>query len=243
MKLFNKLRYFFREIKEIIRYYCVGKENRQIVFYSEDIASYTYFKGIIDELTQKHMKNICYITSDKNDPLLNSNNDRLHCFYLDRLVPFFTAMCEAKLLLMTMPDLNVFHIKRSKFDVNHVYLFHNIGSSFPVIRHGSLFHYDTLFCVGPHHVKEIRRQEELYDLSEKELVEFGYFRLEAAYEQYQGFLQDNEERPSAGKARILIGPSWGENSIFNLCGHELMQILLDLEYEVVALSHRMTNIH
>ena len=71
--------------------------------------------------------------------------DNVDVFYFKKLLPTIIRNLKSKALIMTMPDLGLFHIKRSKYGTNHIYIFHNIGSSFPVIRYGALFHYDTIF--------------------------------------------------------------------------------------------------
>lgn len=47
-------------------------------------------------------------------------------------------------------------------DIEYVFVFHRFTSIIMVIRPGTVDHYDTVFCIGLHHVKEIRRSEELY---------------------------------------------------------------------------------
>lgn len=230
---------FWQEIKSIYRFYCLSPHKREIVFYAEDIASYTYFEGLIEHLTHVENLPVCYFTSDSSDPLLSANKENLHTFYINSLLPFFTISLTSTLLIMTMPDLHRFYIKRSVLGAHHVYLFHNIGSSFPVIRFGALFHYDTIFCVGPHHIEEIRRQEELYHLSKKNLVRFGYYRLEKVFRDCQQYVH-SENQVSPYKGRVLIGPSWGADSILNICGSRLIRVLLDANYEVIVRPHPMT---
>ena len=241
-KCFKKLRLFIQEIKSFYVFYLkIDKSERDIVFYSEDIASYAYFEGVIDHLTTKENLKIYYITSDISDPILSQRRANITALYINSLLPFFMLYLDSKMILMTMPDLHQFHVRRSERGAHHVYLFHNIGSSFPVIRYGALFHYDTIFCVGPHHIGEIRRQEDIYDISRKNLIEFGYWRLEKVYSEYKDFIR-TKRKPTTYKARILLGPSWGENSIFNLCGSRLIRILLQCDYEVIARPHPMTKI-
>jgi len=242
MKFVSDLLQIYREASSIRRLFKINKKDREVVFYSEDKSSYTYFEGLIDYLTREAGKDVYYLTSEVNDPLFNLKNNRLHPFYVKKLLPLFISLCDSKVLIMTMPDLGTFHVKRSKYNIKHLYIFHNIGSSFPVIRFGALFNYDTVFCVGPHHVEEIRTQEGIYGLQKKELVEFGYFRLEKVYKQYRDFSK-KERPPCQWKARLLIGPSWGSGSIFNVCGMELIAVLLREGYEVITRPHPMTNVH
>jgi YidC/Oxa1 family membrane protein insertase len=236
MGILNELRSFYTFYRKI------PKNEREIVFYSEDIASFRYFEGLIDYLTTEENLKICYITSDTSDPILSQKRSNIKALYIKSLLAFFTVTLDSKLLIMTMPDLHQLHVRRSERGTHHVYLFHNIGSSFPVIRFGALFHYDTIFCAGPHHIEEIRAQEDLYNLPKKHLVEFGYSSLEKIYNDYKNY-DHSKKKPSAYKARILIAPSWGDNSILNFCGSKLIRILLESNYEVIVRPHPMTKIN
>lgn len=227
----RSLNFFFRKLE---------KTRREIVFYAEDAASYGYFEGLINYLTRELDLDVCYFTSDSEDPVFDKQDERLRVFYINALLPYFTRTLDSKLLIMTMPDLHRFHVKRSERGAHHVYMFHNIGSSFPVIRFGALFHYDTIFCAGPHHKEEIRRQEELYSLSKKDLLEFGYYRLEKVYGEFAQYKDTAPEAPGL-RGRVLFGPSWGEQSALNLCGAELIRNLLVAGYEVTLRPHPMTH--
>lgn len=102
-------------------------------------------------------------------------------YFLSALI----SKLDAKALIMTMPGLNQFHIKRSINKVCHIYVFHAILSTHMIYRKGSFDCYDTIFCVGPHHIEEIRKMEQLENLKPKELIEAGYPWLETIYNKYQ----------------------------------------------------------
>ena len=141
---------------------------------------------------------------------------------------------------MTMPDLHQFHVRRSERGTHHVYLFHNLGSSFTALRFGAIFFYDTVFCSGRQHVEEISKQEDLYKLNKKNLVEFGYWRLEKIYQDFRNYHATHQNKTSKVKGRILLGPSWGKQSILDLCGSRLIRIILDAGYELIVRPHPMT---
>jgi len=83
---------------------------------------------------------------------------------------------------MSLLDLETFNIKKSKSaPVHYVFLPHNMVSTYMDFRKGAHDHFDTIFCVGPHHVKELREAERLYGLPARNLVENGYVRLETIH--------------------------------------------------------------
>jgi len=173
---------FFRAFKDTRRFNKLDQKDRTIVFYAEDASSYVHFEAIINELTETHQESICYVTSSLEDPILHSNNNRIRSFYigLGGIRTYFFLNLKADIMVMTMPDLESFHIKRSKaYPVHYVYLFHSIVSTHMIYRKGAFDHYDTIFCVGPHHEEEIRAAEKYYGLASKNLVQYGYGRLDS----------------------------------------------------------------
>ena len=154
-----------QEWNELKRFEKLSDFERSIVFYAENKASMDYFGSLISELTEKMNIQICYVTSVKDDPILDSKNQRILAFYIgDGTVrtKFFLTL-KARILVMDMPDLDQFHIKRSKiYPVHYVYLFHSMFSIHSYLRKGAIDNYDTIFCVGPHHMNEIRETEKIY---------------------------------------------------------------------------------
>ena len=60
---------FFREFSEFNSFFLDEfRDMRTLVFYSESAIYYQYYEGVIDYILAR--LEICYITSDKNDPLL-----------------------------------------------------------------------------------------------------------------------------------------------------------------------------
>ena len=122
--------------------------------------------------------------------------------------------------------------------MHYVYVFHSMGSTHMVDHANSFDHYDTLFCAGPHQMKEIRRREELKQLPAKALYDFGHPRLEQV-------MRMLGEMPAARGASeppvVLVAPTWGDTSIFNHCGEPLLRVLLDAGYRVIMRPHYHSN--
>ena len=81
-------------------------------------------------------------------------------------------------MILTMPDLNTFHIKKSKYEVNYIFIPHNILSIHMVFRKKAFNHFDTFFCVGPHHNIEIKETEKIYKLNKILLFNFGFYNID-----------------------------------------------------------------
>jgi len=212
---------------------------RSIVFYAENEASMNHFRTLIFELTERMNFQICYITSVKNDPIFSSKNKNILSFYIGEgtaRTKFFLTL-RAKILVMDMPDLDTYHIKRSKeYPVHYIYLFHSMFSIHSYLRKGALDNYDTIFCVGPHHVNEIRATEKLYELKPKKIVNYGFGRLDTLLQEKEKFAKPDSNL----KDLILITPSYGDENLLEKCGIELIDTLLKSDFRVLLRPHFRT---
>ena len=233
---------FRLEWSELKRFENLSDEERTIIFYVENEYYFIYLKSIINELIDKNDIRICYVTSSKTDPMLKNNHKNISSFYIGdgtARTKFFLNL-KAKILIMTMPDLQSFHIKRSKIsNVHYVYVFHSPVSTHLVYRKEAFDNFDTVFCVGNFQIEEIRERESKYNLKEKRLIKCGYGRLDDLIIEYENF--DRSQNKINNKKQIIIAPSWGENGIIETIGKNLIQQLLNFDYKVVLRPHPMTS--
>ena len=234
---------FGKEDNDIEKFNELDLDERSIVFYSESsVILYPYVEEIIKELQNKDQK-ICYLTSSRHDPILKNKNENIKVFYIGdselEKMNFFLRL-KARILIMTMPDLGAYHIKRSKeFPVHYIYTFHSMNSTHMEFQKDAFDQFDSIFCVGPYQVQELRATEQLYNLKQKNLVECGYglldklIKLRSSFSDEKNFFKNN-------KKNILIAPSWGKQNLLESSGVELVQILLDAGYHVTVRPHPMT---
>ena len=143
-------------------------------------------------------------------------------------------------MVMTMPDLDNFQVKRSRHNVHYVYVQHSLVSLHMVYRHGAFDHYDTICAAGPHHVEEIRTIETKYNLPPKNVVELGYPRLDSLIETAKKY-QETQPIEKKTHKTILIAPSWGPGGVIESgLGKTLVEQLLNLGHEVVLRPHPQT---
>ena len=227
---------FGEEWDNLKKFNNLSDSKRSIVFYAENKASMNHFRTLIFELTERMNFQICYITSVKDDPIFTSTNKNILSFYVGEgtaRTKFFLTL-RAKILVMDMPDLDTYHIKRSKeYPVHYIYLFHSMFSIHSYLRKGALDNYDTIFCVGPHQVNEIRATEKLYELKPKKIVNYGFGRLDTLLQEKEEF----EKSDSNMKDLILITPSYGNENLLEKCGIELIDTLLKSNFRVLLRPH------
>ena len=231
----KRKQYAKKEKADYKRFFSVA--NKHIVFYSENNGFYKYFENTIDYLLANSNLTIHYITSDPNDTIFEKEkqNPRIRGYYIGekRLITLMMKL-EVDMVVMTMSDLENYHIKRSyvKKDTEYVYMFHYPLSTHMVLHTGALDHYDTILCVGEFQFAEIRKQEELENLPAKKLIACGYGQLEKLQKQYDAMTPVVRNRH-----KILVAPSWQADNILDSCLDALLEELLGKGAEVVVRPH------
>jgi len=220
------------ELKKIEK---LSEDERSVVFYAENKASMNHFRFLIEHLTKKMNLKICYVTSVKNDSIFSDSNQNINAFFIGdgtARTKFFLTL-KAKILIMDMPDLQTYHIKRSKvFPVHYIYIFHSMFSIHSYLRKGALDHFDTIFCVGEHHEKEIREVERIYNLKQKNLLKYGFGRLDTLLDEKKQIGENNFE-----KNLIIMTPTYGKDNFLKICGIEMIEILLESNFKVLLRPH------
>lgn len=226
-----------KERKDYKRFFDVV--NKHLVFYSEGSGFYKYYKGMIEYLLEHTNVTIHYITSDYNDAIfeLEKQNEHIRAYYIGekKLITLMMKM-DADVVVMTMPDIDNFHIKRSyvRDDIEYVYIPHGMDSLNLTMRTRSMDHYDTVFCVGKHQREEIEKTEVAYQLPKKNLVDWGYCLLDEMREQYKKSCMD--EKVDSSK-KILIAPSWQPDNIVDSCLEEILDRLRGRGYHITVRPH------
>ena len=224
---------FFKEFQGYRAYKKLPKSYKKVVFYSESFQDWHHLKPLLNALLDDDIA-VTYVTSDDRDPGLLKLSKKYRSIYIGKgffRILFFQFL-KAKLLILTMMDLNNFELKRSMHPVHYVYIFHSLTSTHMVDTEKSFDHYDTIFCAGPHQKKEIELREKSKDLKAKNLVPYGYPRIEK--------LIQLSSKPKNEKKVILLAPTWGEQSIINLMGMEICSIIINQGYSLILRPHHET---
>lgn len=211
--------------------------NKHLVFYSESNGFYKYFKGYIEYILKHTNLKIHYITSDPNDSIfeLAKTEPQILPYYIgeNKLITLMMKM-DADMVVMTMPDLDNFHIKRSyvRDDVEYVFAQHGIGNNNLVMRKGCVDHFDTIFCCGIQHKIEVEQTEEVYGLPHKKLIEVGYPLIDEIKAKFDASEHAVNERP-----KILIAPSYQDENIVDSCLEKLLDGLKGRGYDIIVRPH------
>ena len=217
------------------RFFSIG--NKHLVFYSESNGFYKYYAGMIEYILKYTNIPIHYITSDPEDQIfaMAEKNDQIKAYYIDMqtLITLMMKM-DADVVAMTMPDLETYQIKRSyvRKDIEYVNLCHGIGSYNLTFRKGAVDHFDTVFLAGKHQVEEIRKQEAVYGLPPKVLLECGYPLLDDMRRDYASSSHEVHEQKM-----VLIAPSWHTGNIMESCLEGILDEIKDQDYRIIVRPH------
>ncbi|MCI9485438.1 MAG: membrane protein insertase YidC [Lachnospiraceae bacterium] len=210
-------------------------KNMKVMFYSEGSGFYKYFRSLIEALLQNTDITIHYVTSDPEDAIFQKGEPRIRPYYADetRLIPLMMKL-EADIVVMTTPDLEKYHIKRSRVRKNVEYIFmdHGCSSDNLAYRTGALDAYDTLFVVSREQAMEARAIEKLRHTRRKRIIEFGYGLIDDMIAAYEAM--DKVENP---KKTILIAPSWQYDNIMDSCLDDLVEALYGQGYRIIIRPH------
>ncbi len=210
--------------------------NKHLVFYSESNVFYKYYKGVIDYILENTNITIHYITSDYNDNIFNleKENEHIKAYYIgNRKLITLMMKLDADVIVMTMPDLETYHIKRSylRKNIHYVYYPHGQGSTNLTLRPHATDHYDTVFTTGKHQKDEEMVFNKKYNLKRK-IFEFGYPLLDDMIKNYE-----SNKKKSNKKKTILIAPSWQKDNIVDLCLEKILDNLKDEDYNIIVRPH------
>jgi hypothetical protein len=237
--MFKRLRYW----RDMRRFQTLSQTRRHLVFYCEGPTYWVHLEPLVRHLLSDYEIPVCYLSSSPDDPGLDVVAGRGEAFVIGdgavRTV-LFNSMPPG-IVVMTMPDLESFHIKRSIHPVHYVYVQHSLVSTHMIYRPDAFDHFDTIFCAGPHHIAETRAREDLLGLPEKQLFEHGYGRLDSIMARAPEPRSDTAADGSE-PLHVLLAPSWGPNGLLESRGAKVVDILLAAGFRLTVRPHPQTRL-
>ena len=234
---------FLKCYSNFFNFFTLNIHEKQITIYSEGKNYWPYLKEILFGFLNKKNIKICYVSSDILDPGLSVANTNLKTFYIGngKVRELFFSTLNTKIIIMTMPDLDNYQIKRSKYKVNYVYAQHSLNSLHMAYRESAFNNFDTIICSGDHHYKEMVEIEKFYQLAPKVKLKYHYYPIFNLREKAKINLRKNVKDKNNS---ILIAPTWGKNGLIE--SDKIINLtskLLDLKYKVILRPHPETIKH
>ncbi|MCQ2530837.1 MAG: CDP-glycerol glycerophosphotransferase family protein [Lachnospiraceae bacterium] len=217
----------------------MNKGKVPFVIYTDSKRYWNIFKPICDEF-EKRETECLYLTASPDDPSLTFDYKYIKAEFIGEGNKGFARlnMLKAYICLSTTPGLDVLQWKRSR-DVDwYVHTYHTVGDSLGYRMFG-IDYYDAILKTGQHQERAIRALEKVRNLPAKETVTVGSTHLDAMKKRADQM--DLSKRESENKI-ILLAPSWGESSILNKYGANLIQKLVETGYKIVIRPHPQSKI-
>ena len=222
-------------------YDLISRGHHKIVFYAESSGDYLFFSETIEWiLRQDKSVTIIYITSDFQDPLLKNSIDRLEVIYIQDSGSLAHAFknISADVFVMTLTDLDSFHLKKSDKVGNYVYIFHSLNSTHMVYLKDAFKNYDVIFSAGDFVNQELRKSERIYNLPTKKYYNVGYGRLDSLIKKRRAI--HNGSKVGSTK-RVMIAPSWGESCLIESgLIYDILDVLKGISLDITIRPHPMT---
>lgn len=226
---------FIRYFKDVLRFNQLNTANNKICFYCEGKNYWPHLKPVVLSLLEQNKEVINYVTSNDNDPALEINHKLLNTFVIGEgfIRNYFFDNLKSDVMVMTMPDLDQYQIKKSKHVKRFVYIHHSLVSHHMVYRPKAFDAFDVIMCAGLHHNTEMTAMEKTWDMPPKQLLNHGYGRLDS-------IMANRQPREDNQIKKILIAPSWGENGTIEVMGEQLVDTLMHMSYQVILRPHPQT---
>lgn len=222
----------WRHWRALLRFGALPARQRQLVIYSEGASSWPHLGPVLHALLDRQDMPVTYVSSAPDDPGVALQHPLLstHVIGEGLMRTVWFRGLRAGLLLMTMPDLENFHIRRSPHCGCYAYLHHSLVSCHMVYREGAFDHFDAMLCAGPHHVQEMKAIDALRGRPAKQLVAHGYGRLDTLL----------AGAVAAQPMHVVIAPSWGPEGLLERHAEALLQALAGSGWQVTIRPHPQT---
>ena len=137
---------FIRYFKDVLRFSQLPEASRRLCFYSEGKNYWPHLSPVLQAMLAASDGPINYVTSDPDDPGLQSGDDRVNGFLIGEgfIRNYFFENLNSQWVVMTMPDLDQYQIKRSKQVKGYVYIHHSLVSHHMVYRPSAFDAFDVI---------------------------------------------------------------------------------------------------
>lgn len=238
--ILGALRYVFKSWFVKLRFILSGGRKTEsnadeipLVIFSDGKQYWTYLEPICRELDKKGF-DVVYMTSDKNDPVLQNKYEHIEGRFIGEGNKAFAKLnfLKATVVFSTTPGLDVYQWKRSREVKCYVHIMH-AAKDLTLYRMFGTDYYDVLLLSGDYQIEQARSLEKLWNIPARECVKVGVPYLDE-------MLKRLEQNPQADKNEnkvILLAPSWGESGILNRYGGKIIDELLNTGYHVIIRPH------
>jgi len=205
------------------------ESKKKFVFYSEGLFYTKYYLDLAKKINKN--SKIIIITSDlKEKNFLKKSSFKSFYIGNGEIRKYILNNISCSYLILTLTDIGI-NFKKSINVKKYIYYFHSLASIHKIYKTEAFKHYDIFFANGQYQVNEIKKMEEIHNISKKEIINTGYFFLK--------YLKSNANFNLKKKNQILFAPSWNykEKNLFNDYSIKIIDILINNNYQVLFRPH------
>ena len=232
--------FFGQKVLIKIKFFISGGKIKQLnsskipcVIFSDHKRYWNVFKPICDEFECRKTP-VVFWTASPDDPALSEPYTYVKTEFIGEGNKAYAKLnlMNAKTVLATTPNLQIYQWKRSKNVEHYVHIPHSADELLGYRMFGMDF-YDAVLLTGEYQKKYIRALEQMRSAKEKELVVVGSTYLDAMKKQKETL------PPSAKKElpSVLLAPSWGAKAILTKYGEKLIDALVDTGFNITIRPH------
>jgi len=208
---------------------------KSVVFFAEDASDWLHIGPLSDHLETLGCS-VLRLTADPDDSVITAKGG----MYIGGTLAATQLFLRLPpcVVVMTMTDLDTYHLKRSVHDVHYVYVFHSLLSTHRAYRANAFDSYDSILCATPYHLAELQKAAVIRDMRHQVLYNTGYCRLDS-------LISSAPTVPSnhGGPPKVLLAPTWGPSSLIEFGIDQIIRNLLDSSIQVVLRFHPMSLRH
>ena len=228
-----KLRFILSRGKKIE----VNDQKIPLVIFSDDKRYWNVFKPVCRELDSRGI-DVVYMTASSDDPALDNDMPHVSAEFIGEGNRAYArlGLLNAKILLSTTPGLDVYQWKRSKNVDFYIHMLH-AANDVAAYRMFGIDYYDAILLSGEYQVSDVRELEKIRNLPAKELVKVGIPYMDDMRNRLEEDLKNENIGAEAHNRTVLLAPSWGASSLFNVYGSELIDALINTGYNIIIRPH------
>ena len=208
---------------------------KSVVFFAEDASDWLHIGPLSDHLETLGCS-VLRLTADPDDSVITAKGG----MYIGGTLAATQLFLRLPpcVVVMTMTDLDTYHLKRSVHDVHYVYVFHSLLSTHRAYRANAFDSYDSILCATPYHLAELQKAAVIRDMRHQVLYNTGYCRLDSLISSAPTVPSDH-----GGPPKVLLAPTWGPSSLIEFGIDQIIRNLLDSSIQVVLRFHPMSLRH
>jgi hypothetical protein len=230
ISLYFVIRGFYYRIVEFLFRFRFKSQKSKLAIHSEHPRYEITFLPVIRALADRNIELTYFTMYERGDSFEPLAPQVTHQSIPPGLVGYsYLNHLETKMLVTTTPQLDVMTFRRSRKVKHYCHIPHALGES-RFVRPYAYDFFDSVFCCGPILKQNIRKIESIRKLPAKDLFDTGIPHWDELLK------QTSDTKIAHAPKTVLIAPSWGAQSLFQVFGTGFVHTIAK-RYNVIVRPH------